>query len=100
MDLLKVKVAKFIAIDQSIRFRDAQKLVQEQSTLLNRIKSEMKTLGIREFMIEKEDTLKILRFDMKEKTAVDLVAFPDEVKAQYEKTIEVWYKTVLVTKNT
>ena len=99
MELLKLKVDKFITIDQSIRFREAQKLVQEQNTLLTKIKTEMKNLELLEVRVEKENITKILSFDVKERKSVDVHALPDEIKAEYEKTTEIWFKTIMVLQN-
>ena len=99
MELLKLKVDKFITIDQSIRFREAQKLVQEQNTLLTKIKTEMKNLEVMEVRVEKENITKILSFDVKERKSVDVHALPDEIKAEYEKTSEIWYKSIMVLQN-
>ena len=99
MELLKLKVDKFITIDQSIRFREAQKLVQEQNTLLTKIKTEMKNLELLEVRVEKENITKILSFDVKERKSVDVHALPDEIKAEYEKTSEIWFKSIMVLRN-
>ena len=92
MNLLELKVKKFHKIDQSIRFREAQRLVQEQTTLLNHIKTGMKKQGITEMQIEEPDCTLLLSFNIKERLKVDIQALPDDIKAQYSEKSEIWYK--------
>ena len=94
MDLFQLKVDKFTTIDQSARFKEAQKLIQEHQLLLSHIKADMKKRGITIVQVEKPTCIKTLKFEIKERTSVDVHALPDDIKAQYMETNEIWYKKV------
>jgi preprotein translocase subunit SecF len=94
-DLLAAKVDKFITMDQSIEFREAQKLVYRHNALMENIKKDMRKLGITEKTIYRNGSKRTLKFEIKERDTVDSHAMPDDIKEQYMQTIEVWFKRVI-----
>ena len=94
MDLLHLKVDKFIKIDQSARFKEAQKLIQKYQLLPSHIKADMKKREITIVQVEKPTCIKTLKFEIKERSFVGVHALPDDIKAQYMETNEIWYKKV------
>ncbi|MDB5177415.1 MAG: hypothetical protein JWN75_1083 [Candidatus Saccharibacteria bacterium] len=94
MDLLSIKVAKFIRLDQSHKYKDAAKTVAEHGKLLLDIKKEMIKRGETSYIVESDGYINHLEFDIRKRDGVDLNALPDDIKEAYHKTTDIWYKRI------
>ena len=94
-DLLALEVDKFITLDQSRAFHDAQKLVAKHTALLVHIKAAMKKQGITEKTVDHHGSARTLRFNIKEREVVNTHALPDDIKLQYSDVMDMWYRQVI-----
>ncbi|KAI9092197.1 hypothetical protein DFS34DRAFT_313429 [Phlyctochytrium arcticum] len=96
MEFIEKKAEEFIDLDQSEEYQKAAAIVKRHTDILASVKTSMKAKGITEVKIRKGRILKQLQFNIRKMNRVDTNALPPDIREQYLKESDVWWKTVNV----